>query len=185
MAEVKNRPGTAPRVEVPTPNPHHTQRTSNFYSTKQPLAITYYPLLLTPLPTQTMPGASTTQRYHRVLVYFMRYRDQVEYEFGHEFAREDLAAVVPNDLIRYFKFRLYDNPDADTDIEKPKCRSNALKGWNKSISYFMPNSHMVWNEIANVGNPTKAKEINTLIGQVKRKEAARRGAPSKKRRGLL
>eukprot|EP00984_Skeletonema_dohrnii_P025522 scaffold14697_cov128-Skeletonema_dohrnii-CCMP3373.AAC.1 len=78
-----------------------------------------------------MPGASTTQRYHRVLVYFMRYHDQVEYEFGHEFTREDLAAVVPNDLIRYFKFRLYDNPDADTDIEKPKCRSNVLKGWKK------------------------------------------------------
>lgn len=128
---------------------------------------------------------SKVQRYHRVLVYFMRYRDQVEYEFGHEFARDDLAAIVPNDLIRYFKFRLYGNPEADTDVEKPKCRSNAVKGWKKSISYFMPNSHMVWNEIANVGNPTKAKEISTLIGQVKRKEAARRGAPSKKRRALF
>ena len=128
---------------------------------------------------------SKAQTYHRVLVYFMRYRDQVEYEFGHQFTTEQLAAVVPNDLIRYFKFRLYGNPDADTDIEKPKCRSNALKSWKKSISYFMPNSHMVWNEIANVGNPTKSKEINKLIGQVKRKEAARRGAPSKKRRALF
>ena len=52
------------------------------------------------------------------IVYFMRYRDNVEYDFGHYFTTEQLAAVTPDedDIIRYFKFKCYGNPEADTDV---------------------------------------------------------------------
>ncbi len=128
---------------------------------------------------------SKVELYSRELVRFMRYRDQVEYDYGHRFTQNVLQHVVPNDLMRYFKFRVYKNPDAEPDIEKPLIRANCIKYWKKSISYFMPNSHIPWNEIANVGNPTRAKPINKLIGQIKKKETARRGAPSKRRRALF
>lgn len=49
----------------------------------------------------------------------------------------------------------------------------------------MPNQHMQWNEMANVGNPTKSPSLNKLIGEIRRKETGRRGAPSKKRRALF
>lgn len=44
---------------------------------------------------------------------------------------------------------------------------------------------MQWNEMANVGNPTKSPSLNKLISEIRRKETGRRGAPSKKRRALL
>ncbi len=49
----------------------------------------------------------------------------------------------------------------------------------------MINSHMQYNEIAKVGNPTRSPIINKLIQKVTRKETARRGAPSQKRRALF
>ena len=115
----------------------------------------------------------------------MRNHDNVEYEFGHEFTTDQLAAIVPNDLVRYFKKRAYDNPEANTDIEKPQIRADSARYWKKCISHFMPNQHMQWNEMANVGNPTKSPSLNKLISEIRRKETGRRGAPSKKRRALL
>ena len=66
---------------------------------------------------------SKRETYHRVLVYFMRYRDQIEYKFGHQFTQEQLMSITPTDLIKYFKYHCYGNPDADTDIECPQHRS--------------------------------------------------------------
>ncbi len=70
----------------------------------------------------------------------------MEYEFGHEFTTDQLAAIVPNDLVRYFKKRAYDNPEANTDIEKPQIRADSARYWKKCISHFMHNQHMQWNE---------------------------------------
>ena len=48
----------------------------------------------------------------------MRYRDNVENDFGQNFTTEQFAALTPDadDIIRYFKFKCYGNPEADTNV---------------------------------------------------------------------
>jgi len=58
---------------------------------------------------------SKREIYHRVLVYFMRHHDNIEYEFDHQFTQEQLQSITPTDLIKYFKYRCYGNPDADAE----------------------------------------------------------------------
>ena len=55
--------------------------------------------------------------------------DNVEYDFGHIFTTEQLAAVTPDDITRYFKFQCHGNPEADTDVGRPINRVNSLKTW--------------------------------------------------------
>ena len=125
------------------------------------------------------------QIYHRVLVKFMRYQDGVEYEFSHHFTQDKLREITPDDILRYFKFETYNNPNANPYVDKPLRRSNCLKLWKKAISYYMPNPHMQYNEIANVGNPMRSPMIEDLINQVVRKETTRRGSPSQRRHTLF
>ena len=48
----------------------------------------------------------------------------------------------------------------------------------------MTNRLMTWNEISNVGNPTKCSELNDLIKYIKKKEVCKQGIGSKARRAL-
>jgi hypothetical protein len=48
----------------------------------------------------------------------------------------------------------------------------------------MPNRLHPWNEAAQMGNPTRSKEINDLIKRVKKKEVRNKGATSRARRPI-
>jgi len=103
----------------------------------------------------------------------MSYRDGVAYPPNHEFPPAALAAITPEEIVRWMKYRVYQDPDADHDIDKPTLRSKPVLYWKKSISFFVPNKRMEWNELSNVGNPTKSEAVNELIRAIKRMEAAR------------
>jgi len=124
--------------------------------------------------------------YRSCLRHFLSYIDDVEYSDDHIFSQERLREVTPNDVIRWFNYRLYgtDDPVPGEEDTCPKVRSSALEGWKKMLSYFMPNNHHQWNEIDNKGNPTKAKCISNLIQSIKKKEARHRGVKSTARRPL-
>jgi hypothetical protein len=109
-----------------------------------------------------------------------------EFTNDHQFSEAELQALTPNDIYRFIKFRAYGDADGDEDNLNPTgARSNAVKFWKKAISYFMPNNGMVWNEISNVGNPTRATLVNKLIKKIKLKEAARLGKEPQARRALF
>ena len=40
------------------------------------------------------PKPTKREKYHRILVHFMRYKDGVVYPFGHEFMQSELAAII-------------------------------------------------------------------------------------------
>jgi len=127
-----------------------------------------------------------TVRYKACLRQLMSFKDGVIYPDDREFTPEELQALTPDDIYRYFKLRAYGNADADEDEENPtEARSSAVLFWKKALSYFMPNNAMPWNEIENVGNPTKSSMINSLIHKIKSKEAARLGRESQARRALF
>ena len=116
----------------------------------------------------------------------MCWRDGVDYPKDRsEFTIEQKATITPEQLVRWMKHRIYDDPDADADIDRPKLRASTILFWKKAISHFMPNKRTDWNELANVGNPTRSNPVNDLIVAIKRKETARLGAPPQARRALF
>ena len=58
-----------------------------------------------------------------------------------------------------------------------------MEYWKKSLSYFF-NTTQKWNEVAQTGNPTQSKKVNTLIKVVKRAETRGNGAQAKADRAL-
>lgn len=132
------------------------------------------------------------QRQSKVELYRRRLRPLMEHVHGrtfaedHVFTQDELLAVTPENMVAYIKIQVYDNEDADPDIDPPvHFRSNTVKFWKKAWSYFMVNRSMPWNEVARVGNPTRSHNILTLIRSMKRMEVQRRGKPSQARRAFV
>eukprot|EP00957_Ditylum_brightwellii_P080313 6108388-Ditylum_brightwellii.AAC.1 len=48
--------------------------------------------------------------------------------------------------------------------------NTSLKYYKNASSCFMPNCHMVWNELTKAGNPHRSEDVNDLIGAVILKE---------------
>lgn len=115
----------------------------------------------------------------------MKYVHDTEYERDRVFTQEELATINPANLMRFFYHRTYGdpNPQLDDNLE-PLVRANTLKFWKKAISFFMPNNLMAWNQLANTGNPTRCRELNDLIADVKKAEVRKKGITSQARRPI-
>ena len=95
--------------------------------------------------------------YRATLVHFMNFKDgRTEpnlYTKETVFTQEELLAVTPEDVTRWFKHKAYGTADpSPTDLPN-KCRSTSLEYWKKALSSFMPNRLMSWNVATAVGNP--------------------------------
>ena len=123
-------------------------------------------------------------RYRRVLVAFMSYRDDAEYDRDYEFTQAELAQVTADDVARYMNQKVYGTPTPMENDRPTLGRSNTLYDIKKALSFFMPNKLMTWDVIECRGNPTRSAAVNDLIKRVKKFEARRQGAPSKARRAL-
>ena len=123
--------------------------------------------------------------YHAVLRKFMSWNDGIDYEKTRRFTQEELLTITPQLIVRWFKWRVYGSPDADPYTDPIQAhRSNSVKAWKKSLSYFMPNNNMQWVETQNLGNPTKSRDIAKFLKTIMKKEAARLGMPSQARRAI-
>ena len=131
--------------------------------------------------TNIMPPV---KQYRAVLVSFMAHRDGEDYEAEQEFTPEHLGTIKPREIVAYFNKKAYGMVNPGDGDNPRKARSSSLYFWKKAISYFMPNKHMQWNELANVGNPTKSILVNEMIKKVKTKEVRQQGAPPQARRPL-
>ena len=98
---------------------------------------------------------ATAARYKSILVKLMSYLDGIDYEQNHEFTLEQLGALTPAHLIRWFNMRAYGTEEPDKDAVL-MVRSTALEFWKKAISSNMPNKMLGLNQLSNVGNPTQS-----------------------------
>ena len=121
--------------------------------------------------------------YHPVLLRLMGFLDNVTYAKGTAIERDRILELTPQKLMRWFNNEVYGEEDPEDDA-KPNSRSSSIEFWKKALSHFMCNKLMAWNEISNVGNPTRSTELNELIKQVKKAEVRKQGIPSKARRAL-
>ena len=121
--------------------------------------------------------------YERTLLRMVGYLDGVEYPKGTQLPRARLVELTPTHFMRWFNKVTFDTEDPGDD-DNPTARSSSLEFYKKALSHFMPNRLMVWNELSNVGNPTRCTEINHLIKKVKKKEVRKQGVPSRARRPM-
>lgn len=132
-----------------------------------------------------MPRQTKAQLYRKVLIKFMSHKEVAEYAADHQFTDEELAAIVPDDIVRYMKLKAYGNPDANTETDHPtEGRSSSVEFYKKAISFFIPMRNATWNPMAGVGNPTRSVAVNELIKAVKKAEVRKQGKPSQARREL-
>ena len=115
--------------------------------------------------TSQQPDTMSKNFYKGILVTFMTYHHGKDppYNLSHKFTSGQLQDVIPQDFVNFFSFRAYgveDPTDQDCPIE---AWSNTLEYWKKALSSFMPNRHMQWNNILNVGNPTRFTHLNYVI----------------------
>jgi len=147
------------------------------------------PFIMVP-PINNQPHITSrsnkNERYRQVLVSFMSFKNNTQYPRDRVFTRDELVSITPDDICKYFKQRAYGTwEDINLDTSLPLyARANALSFWKKSISNFMPNRIMYWNELASVGNPTRSAAVNDIIKAVIRKEAARLGKRPQSGRSL-
>ncbi len=116
----------------------------------------------------------------------MSYLDSFNHPADTNFSQERLAELTPNDISRYFLYRLYNNPDIALDNdEKPNHCCTTILYWKKAISFFMPNNNNAWVETSQIGNPTCTVAIAKIIKHLKKKETAQRGASSQSCRAFV
>jgi hypothetical protein len=129
-----------------------------------------------------MVDTKTLNKYKCVLASFMSFiHGRLE---GNEYARdfvhsmEALAAVTPQDVLRYMNLKTFGTLSPSPDAN-PVGRRGATLGFDKkAISFFMPNREK-WSVTRSEGNPTQSQEVNGLIKRVKKKEARKQGAATK------
>ena len=88
-------------------------------------------------------------RYEPSLRHFMTWKTHQPYLKGHVFSHEQLLEISAQQVYHWAKFRVYGDSEADENVVPPiHYRLASVMSWKKSISFFMPNSHMEWNEAA-------------------------------------
>ena len=125
-------------------------------------------------------------RYHAVLVEFMRHKNNVNYPKEYRFSDQELGTITPDDIYRWMCLKAYQKYDPSPTDRPIHARSSSLLYWKKAISYYMPNGNASWNCLANppCGNPTKSKEVNDLIRGVRKMETRKQGKKSNADRAM-
>ena len=135
---------------------------------------------------QARRAQTLSEQYFPPLREFMSWRNRRDYpRRGYTFTREQLEPITADEYYRWNKFKIYDDPDADETILPPvNYRVNTVMGWKKAVSSFMVNSHMEWNEVAQIGNPTRSQQMAKLLKNMRRFQTQRRGRENQATRGL-
>ena len=134
-----------------------------------------------------MVDTKTLTKYKCILASFMSFTHNravgSEYPRDHVHAMEVLAAVTPNDVVKYLNMKAFGTTEPAGDANPTSARANSLAMDKKAISYFMPNRD-VWSMTRSEGNPTRSALVNALIKRVKKKEARKQGVDSQTRRPM-
>lgn len=134
-----------------------------------------------------MVDTKTLKQYKAVLASFMNFvHDRPtggEYSRDHEHSMEVLAAITPNDVLRYMNLKTFGTTDPPGDANPVSARANTLAVDKKAISFFMPNRDK-WSATRMEGNPTQSMQVNSLIKRVRKKEARKQGVKSQARRPI-
>lgn len=125
------------------------------------------------------------KKYKQALVAFLSRKHGVTYSSEHEFDASVFNAILDTDVADWLRYKAFGSETINDDDVPLLCRSSTLYFHKKAISFFIPNKHIKWCVISQVGNPTTSPEVNAIIKRVKKHEVRKEGVPSQARRALL
>lgn len=125
------------------------------------------PPIADPTATTVLGGIEMKPRYYRCLVEFMSFRDNVEYPMETTFSEHHLRGILPVDIERWFKKKVYGTTEPSALDFPTQQKPSSLEHYKKALSFYMPDREIVWHEATRTGNPTKSFEVNDLIKNVK------------------
>mmetsp|Transcript_32307 Transcript_32307/g.61831 ORF Transcript_32307/g.61831 Transcript_32307/m.61831 type:complete len:598 (-) Transcript_32307:176-1969(-) len=126
-------------------------------------------------------------RYLTILCEFMAfYHEKVKpYPKDHEFSEDELAAITPNDILKWMNVKAFGTP-TPTSQSKLTGSFSTLEFMKKALSFYMPHKEN-WDSVAAVvenrvdgdvsgsgcggsgsgrGNPTKSREVKALMQRI-------------------
>ena len=123
-------------------------------------------------------------QYHNSLVELMSFVDQTNYPRNTLFTPAVLGQLKPQQIEHWMQLKVYGTATPGPNDRPVHGRSTSLEYYKKAISHYMPNKLMPWNQLTQVGNPTRSIEVNKLIKKVKQAEVRKLGKESSARRPL-
>lgn len=143
--------------------------------------------------TALLTEPDAIKEYRRVMVRFMSWKhgkpvicgpsnltfaDGDAYPADHTFTTEELLEITPEDLRKWLSLMAYHNENPTRDDHPIYATLHSLKYTKKAVSYFMVHSNVPWNDVTRFGNPTRSKQVNSLLQHIKKLENADQGKPS-------
>jgi hypothetical protein len=126
-------------------------------------------------------------RYKRYLVEFMSWFHERPHPYPTDtvFEQDVLLTVKPDDIRRWMSVKIFGLPEPTVNDHPTLGRASSLSFYKKSLSFFMPNKLMTWNEVSHQGNPTKSQQVNSLIKRVLKEQVRKTGKASSARRAIV
>lgn len=128
---------------------------------------------------------SAPKRYKSIFASFMSFFDGTTYHANNipNFSQEHLLSITDVDILRYFNLRTYGKPEVE-EGDKPKLRSATVEYFKKALSHYMPRNANNWDDINQVGNPTKSAAVNAMIRGIGLHQVRGHGVKSSARRAF-
>ena len=117
-----------------------------------------------------MNDDSKVRKYRMVLNAFMSQRDGRAYSNVHVFTDNELLAVTPEELLRYFCLKCYGVAEPTPAMRPTEGRSSSILYAKKAISFFMPSKLETWSIRSKSGNPTHSLLVNNFVKSIKKME---------------
>lgn len=107
--------------------------------------------------------------YMPYIVSYMAYALNREFEKDNIFSIDELLQATPESIVRWMSIKAFGTAEPGPMDTPSKCRSTTLEMCKKAVSWLMPHRTAPWNTITKFGNPTRSKEVQELLKQVKKK----------------
>lgn len=128
-------------------------------------------------------SGAAAKRYQSILRDFMAYtQESGPYLEGHEFTDTELSGITPEEIIRFFKFKLYGDGDVNVSDKPLSGSHHTLDYYKKAISSFIPQREIAWDTLTRQGNPTRAKSVNEFVRHIRELESVEGSSKKRKKK---
>ena len=90
--------------------------------------------------------------------------------YSHTFQQEQLATIIPKELVSYFRLISYGTETPGPNDCPAIWLTSGIAFCKKAILYYMADGSAQWNTQAQTGNPTMSKAVNRCIQEIKKHE---------------
>ena len=98
------------------------------------------------------------------------------------FSEAELSQLTPQDVVQYMSFSAYESATPGPEDRPLNWRSDTAEFAKKAISHFMPNTGP-WTQ-AGHGNPTRSRQVQQFISNMKRQQVRQLGRASSVKRDM-